>query len=254
MNDVIGFFGFDIDGDIKLANVDDSYENFAPSYIDWVRESNQEDILRLVTALQVVPIEADDNEIAQAFGYEDAEDFSVKVGVLPEGMLEDALGSPANMIYNGVVYGTVKPSDFKTAEYGYIINLERGTLDCYIGHQLAPHEEGVFFAVEPFKNNDQTSYGPRLYASYEWEHLPTKADFLNNHYRALMIQDEINQGAIKRAKESKLKNAFAKSMMGRFSFEKTCGKIVKSTGMPCVLRASHLGRCRSRLPLSKSPS
>lgn len=254
MDGVIGFFGFDIGGEIKLANIDAPYETFAPYYLDWVREASQDELLRMVSALQIVPPDSDNDEIAKAFGYQNSQDFSEKVGQFPEGVLEDALGSPADMLYNGVVYGTTKPSDFQSAEYGYVLDMEQGTLDCYIGHQLSQHEEGLFFAVEPMPVPESAAqslsfpgaklYGPRLYASYEWDSLPTKLDFLNNHYRALMMQDEMNAEAAKAQKKARsvLKLPFRRSPL---LDETTCGELIKTNGKPCVLRQNHRGNHRS---------
>jgi hypothetical protein len=257
--DAIGFFGFEIDGDVKLANVESSYEAFAPHYLDWIREANREDLLRMVTTLQTVPNNADDDEIAQAFGYASAEDFSEKVGAFPEGVLDEALGSPKDMLYNGVVYGTTKPSDFRHAEYGYVVNLTQGTLDCYIGNQLAPHDEGLFFMVAPVTDSGTIAehhhvdsvevFAPRLYASYDWDNLPSKAEFLANHYRALMLQEDMNNSAITKSKKTKKKRhsllAFGRNRP--VLEDSVCGAIVKSNGKPCVLRAGHGGNHRSRI-------
>jgi hypothetical protein len=256
--DAIGFFGFEIDGDVKLANVDSSYEAFAPHYLDWVREANREDLLRMVTTLQTIPSNSDDDAIAKAFGYEGADDFSEKVGAFPEGVLEEALGSPRDMLYNGVVYGTTKPSDFQSAEYGYVLNLDHGTLDCYIGNQLAPHEEGLFFMVDPIKDSGTIAqhhhmqevavYAPRLYARYDWDSLPSKAEFLSNHYKSVVMQDSINDESIKSSKKSKKRHSLLAFERNRKDAdERTCGLIVKASGKPCLLRANHRGRCRSRI-------
>jgi len=255
----LGFFGFEVDGDVKLANVDSSYESFAPHYLDWVRDANRNELLREVGGLRTVDNNAGDDEIAKAFGYEDADDFTQKVGAFPDGVLEEALGNPKEMLYNGVVYGTTKPSDFQLAEYGYVINLTQGTLDCYIGNQLAPHDEGLFFMVDPIVDSGTVAehhgmqsikvFAPRMYASYDWDKLPSKAEFLDNHYRALMIQEDMNKESISATKTEKKKrsplNAFRRQ---KSVLEDTvCGARIKSNGKLCVLRSGHGGHHRSKL-------
>jgi len=257
--DSIGFFGFEIDGDVKLANIEASYEAFAPHYLDWVRESNRDELLRMVSTLQTIPSDSNDDDIAQAFGYGDAEDFAEKVGAFPDGVLDEALNSPKDMLYNGVVYGTTRPSDFQSAEYGYVVNLSQGTLDCYIGNQLAKHEEGLFFMVEPIEDGGTVAhhhgmdsvkvFAPRLYASYDWDKLPSKADFLANHYRALMLQEEMNKASISANKKEKKRQSPLNAFRRKRSVieDSVCGASVKSNGQPCVLRSGHGGHHRSRI-------
>ena len=254
-NHIVGFFGFDIDGDIKLAEVPSPFDSFAPTYIDWIRTADRDEMLRMVSTLRTIPRDATGDKIAQAFGYDSADAFASMVGDLPDGILDEALGSPHDMLYNGVVYGTTKPSEFKTAEYGFIINLTQGVLECYLGNQLAHHEEGAFFLVDPFQESGTIAeafgakvvdvYPPRLYATYDWDSLPPKSEFLEAHRRAVTMQHGINEAWVRARLDEQRPARVSLMHASRGDDFIPCGKIVQRSGMPCLLRAQHKGKCRS---------
>lgn len=248
-----GFFGFEVAGKVRLAYLDDTHDAFAPGYLDWFRNTSRDELLDIANMLKTVPPSATDDEIANAFGYGSASEFSDMVGDDPSALLSESSGSPKDMLYNGVVYGSSNKSDFAESEYGYIVNMTDGTIDCYIGNQLVHHDSGVFkdveasvdfgTAAESVGASSVDVYPPRLYARFEWDGLPPKVDFLRAHTDEAANQSVINSALLTKVRRRSIVPKSRKS--NKSDSKQRCGLTVKSTGKPCLLASLHRGRCRS---------
>jgi hypothetical protein len=182
-----GFIGFVIDGQEKIAyNHCDSYPSgLGADALNWLWRAvgeGTDHLTERVRALRVV----DPNSKATPADIEDLSEFArpdVATRELSDWyvLLRETQGDPAAMLRAGVIEDASGfPADSLMAEYGYVVDLDAGRFEAYVGFQREPHSEGRFAArdVDSYADGLPQYYPVRLVASWPLSELPTNQEFV----------------------------------------------------------------------------
>jgi hypothetical protein len=178
-----GFLGFVVDGQEKIAyNHFDSYPGgLGVDVLSWLRiaaSEGTEHIAERARALRAAEGEPTDEDIERLAPYTDT---SVgRRGERPEWyqLLRETQGNPGNILAAGVYEDASDfPLDSLFAEFGYIVDLDRGVFEAYRGFQNAPPTRGRFVGREA--RDPSTGYHAcALVAEWKLAELPTDEAFL----------------------------------------------------------------------------
>jgi hypothetical protein len=176
-----GFVGFVIDGTEKIAyNQFDSYPSgLGATVLSWLSTAVSDmDALRAsVRELRVVEDGStptpEDIERLRGFANQNVSTQRLDEWYV---LLRETQGQPELMLKAGVIEDASNfPTDSLFAEYGYIVDLDAGSLEAYRGFQRSGHTKGRF-ADRP---RADTGYAPvALAASWPLNELPTEKDFV----------------------------------------------------------------------------
>jgi hypothetical protein len=108
-------------------------------------------------------------------------------------------GDPAEIIACGYVLDAAEfPRDSLFAEWGYVIDLDEGDLEVYVGFQTVPHDVGRFAARGSLKDTPgyeyrSTEYFPcRRIAAWPLAELPTYVEFEAACLRGEQLSEQVN--------------------------------------------------------------
>lgn len=177
-----GFLGFVIDGQEKIAyNHFDSYPGGLGvdvlSFLRIAASESTEQIAERVRALRVVDSDSEptDEDIERLAPF-----TNTNVGERCERpdwyqLLRETQGKPGAILQAGFIEDATRfPLDSLFAEYGYMVDLDRGVFEAYVGFQEAGHSKGRFADREPDPNNVANGYYPcALVAEWKLDALPT---------------------------------------------------------------------------------
>jgi hypothetical protein len=184
-----GFIGFVVDDQEKIAyNHNDSYPGgLGVDVLGWVRrvadtELGWEVARDTVRSLRVV----DPNSKATPADIEALSEFArpdVATRELSDWyvLLRETQGDPAAMLRAGVIEDASGfPADSLMAEYGYVVDLDAGRFEAYVGFQKEPHSEGRFAGrdVDSYADGLPQYYPVRLVASWPLSQPPTNEEFM----------------------------------------------------------------------------
>jgi hypothetical protein len=182
-----GFLGFVIDGAEKITyNHMDSYPSWLGlRVLEWARQAHPGETINAARALRVVDQDAvpTDEDVERLRRYlNENVDTTVTIGgarrTWPSWyqLLRGTQGDPAAILEAGVI---IDASDFPSysldAEWGYLIDIDTGTLEVYRGWQSKPHNRGRFAG----RSSAGRGYYPcALVASWPLLNLPSDEAFL----------------------------------------------------------------------------
>jgi hypothetical protein len=165
-----GIIGFVIDGDEKLTyNHSDSYPSWlGVQTLKWLRDANLADVYAKARALRMV---------------DDAPGVNPNSDQSYYWKLRDLQGDWQATLDAGLMHagGSDFALDSLFCEWGYVIDLDRPSLEVYRGFQRAPHTDGRFADRNPEGEpsvSGSTYYPVRLVARWGLEELPTEDEFL----------------------------------------------------------------------------
>jgi hypothetical protein len=178
-----GFLGFVIDGQEKIAyNHSDSYPSgLGVDVLAWLRvaaSEGTEHVAERARALRPAEGEPTDEDIEHLAPYAN---YGVgRQGPRPEWyqLLRETQGNPSNILAAGVFEDASGfPLDSLFAEYGYLVDLDRGLFEAYRGFQSSPPTKGRFVGREP-RDPDGGYHPCALVAEWKLAELPSDEDFL----------------------------------------------------------------------------
>lgn len=182
-----GFIGFVIDGEEKIGyNHWDSYPGgLGVDVLGWLRiaaSEGTEHLAELARKLRVVG----SNDRATPEDIERLREFAdtgVSTRDLSEWyvLLHRTQGNPAAILQAGVIEDASDfPADSLMAEYGYVVDLDVGRFEAYVGFQHDPHSDGRFASrpTEKYSDGIPQYYPVRLAASWPISDLPTDSAFI----------------------------------------------------------------------------
>lgn len=181
-----GFIGFVVDGQEKIAyNHFDSYPSgLGADVLGWLYSASRDlpALAERVRALRVVDprSKASPEDIERL---RESADEGVSTRDLSEWyvLLRRTQGNPAAMLQAGVIEDAADfPADSLMAEYGYVVDLDAGRFEAYVGFQHEPHAEGRFGdrPLESYSSGIGPYYPVRLVASWPLATLPSQDEFL----------------------------------------------------------------------------
>ena len=180
-----GFVGFVIDGVEKISyNQYDSYPaGLGSEVLEWCARGVDEQVVAAVRALRVVDgkLAPTDAEIEKLIAYAN---LNVSERSLTDwyALLRETQGDLSRILEAGVL---VDASDFALdslfCEWGYLVNVDDGTLEAYKGFQTVPHARGRFAGrVHPSPNSGlSAAYQPvALLNAWDLDALPDVGTFV----------------------------------------------------------------------------
>ena len=176
-----GFVGFVADDETKIAYTHwDAYPGgLGLSVLEWLRGADLATTEAAVRGLRVVG----DGDVPTTDDVERLKKFyDPEVGGPSEEpswyqVLRRTQGDPAAILEAGVLLDASNfPADSLFAEWGFVVDFDRGLLEAYEGFQESPHRKGRFAYMKPTGNG---YYPVKLVASWPLSALPTQDDFLS---------------------------------------------------------------------------
>jgi hypothetical protein len=174
-----GFIGFVAEGVEKIAyNHSDSHPGgLGLDMLVWLRHANRTALAQQVTSLRVVAAESEptDDDVRALKLYYNASVGGPSSRPTWYQLLRETQGNPSAILRAGVIEDASNfPGDSLFAEYGYVVDLDAGTFEAYVGFQHKPHEKGRFAGREP-----RNGYYPvALAGSWPLDDLPDSDDFI----------------------------------------------------------------------------
>lgn len=180
-----GFLGFVVDGQEKIAyNHNDSYPaGLGVDVLAWLRiaaSEGAEQITERARALRVVTDETPptDEDIERLAPYSNRGVGERRDRPDWYQLLRETQGNPGNILAAGAMEDASKfPCDSLFAEYGYIVDLDRGVFEAYVGFQNSPPTRGRFVG-RPAHDPDGGYHPCLLVAEWKFADLPADDDFL----------------------------------------------------------------------------
>jgi hypothetical protein len=175
-----GFLGFVAEDTEKITyNHFDSYPSgLGINVLTWLRAASDSltAVRERIVALRVVDGESEPTEedIERLRKYANTRVSNQRLNEWYV-LLRETQGDPHAILDAGVIEdGSDFPADSLFAEYGYMVDLDAGAFEAYIGFQQGTHDKGRFA-----KREGREGYAPvALAASWPLTELPTDEEFL----------------------------------------------------------------------------
>jgi hypothetical protein len=184
-----------------LTPTDDDTEDASPESVHEVLRAELTNAvrgLRLVSENDVVTSE----DVERLAPWTNLNEYAKpKPGELPRWcqLTRRSQGDPAQIIACGYVLDDAEfPRDSLFAEWGYVIDMDEGDLEVYVGSQTRPHNVGRFAARGSLKDTPgyehrTTEYFPcRRIAAWPLDELPTYVEFEAACLRGEELSEAVN--------------------------------------------------------------